>query len=77
MTPDDESDLEALKVLYWYLHDLGYLKQVMEYLYRTAKTQEDFQELLVLTRLNQRLRTNKAINNEKDENEDELHYRYE
>ena len=57
MTPDDESDLEALKVLYWYLHDLGYLKQVMEYLIKTAKTREDMQEIVLLYRLNRRMMT--------------------
>lgn len=67
MTPDDESDLEALKVLYWYCHDLGLWRWLMEYLYRTAQTQEDFKELLALTRLNQRLRTKKVNESGKGE----------
>lgn len=62
MTPDDESDLEALKVLYWYLVDLHIWKELMEYLYRTAQSQEDFKELLQLHQLNQRMHTERANN---------------
>ena len=67
MTPDDESDLEALKVLYWYLIDLHIWQELMEYLYRTAQTQEDFKELLMLHRLNQRMRTKRMNTSGKDE----------
>ena len=57
VTPDDESDLEALKTVYWYLIDLHIWQELMEYLYRTAQSQEDFKELLMLHRLNQRMHT--------------------
>lgn len=60
MTPDDESDLEALKVFWWYCVDLGIWQEFMEYLYRTARTQEDFKELLMLHRLNQHMRTTES-----------------
>lgn len=57
MTPDDLEDLAALKALWWWLDDLRLMPQIMEYLYRTAQSQDDMKELLMLHRLNQRMRT--------------------